>query len=215
MLKPGLPKTPKGRVALFGGGALLILVVAYIVKRRRDEAEAAAAAEMAAAYVDPSAPDPYSVGSTYLSPVSSGISSGGGGYGSGSVTTYTMQDIMDILKSLQPPPPTVPTPNVPTTPEPVPVAPAPVAPPPVAPAPAPVQETPAPAPAPGPAPCPAGWVGAPGRCCPPDFPLHSSHGCYKVACASGKGAKRKGRWHFYHPNPALGGGREVWVNAQC
>lgn len=71
-------------------------------------------------------------------------------------------------------------------------------PPPAAPAP-----TPLPAPAPAPDPCTG------------EYPHQSARGCYKVACASGSGTRRKGRWHLYHPSPSKGNGAEIWVRPDC
>lgn len=69
-------------------------------------------------------------------------------------------------------------------------------------APAPVQQA-LPAPPPPPDPCTG------------EYPFHSSRGCYKVACASGSGVRRRGRWHLYNPRPTLGNGAEIWMQPTC
>ncbi|HVI79883.1 MAG TPA: hypothetical protein VM715_17305 [Candidatus Acidoferrum sp.] len=61
--------------------------------------------------------------------------------------------------------------------------------------PAPPASTQAPAPAPAP--------GAKQAACPTEFPFRSARGCYKVVCASGKGDKSKGHWHYYQSGTQL------------
>lgn len=68
---------------------------------------------------------------------------------------------------------------------------------------------PAPVPAPAPTSSPAPNLPAPVDRCVGEYPNESSHGCYKVACASGSGSRKKGRWHLYK------NGREVWVRSTC
>jgi hypothetical protein len=69
--------------------------------------------------------------------------------------------------------------------------------------PAPVAIVPASAPAPAPAsPC--------GNCASP-YPLcnETNGACYTVACASGTGTRRKGKWHLYANLP------DVWMGPTC
>lgn len=51
---------------------------------------------------------------------------------------------------------------------------------------------------------------APGSC-NGEFPYRNAANgkCYKVACANGNGARRKGRWHLYKD------GSEVWMSTAC
>lgn len=45
--------------------------------------------------------------------------------------------------------------------------------------------------------------------CTGEYPNESGGECYKIACASGRGDLRAGRWHFHKS------GRKVWVRATC
>lgn len=170
-----VPSTPRGRLILFGGLAAAVLVTVWLVRRHRAAQESAAAVGLAEdQYGGVSEGEPY--GPSLLSPITSGAAAGGA-YPGGSVTTYTPDDLLEIVKGLTPPPlPTpaaapVPTPNYAPTPtaEGVyydPPAPPPP-PPPVSAPPKGVDRPPATAPAPA----------AP--TCPPAFPNRSDRGCYK------------------------------------
>jgi len=79
-----------------------------------------------------------------------------------------------------------------------------------------LQPAPAPAPPspvaiiPAPAPAPAATASPCGSCTSPYPFCNEANGqCYTVACASGTGTRRKGKWHLYKNIP------DVWISPTC
>lgn len=61
-----------------------------------------------------------------------------------------------------------------------------------------------------PAPAPAAPASPCGDCQPPyPFCNEANGACYTVACATGAGTRRKGRWHLYKTLP------DVWIGPTC
>lgn len=187
--RPRLGK--KGRFAVYGGLLLAIAAAVYVYRRHQQRQDDAAAAADPLAFEDPTVPMPDPYGPTMLSPVTSGAAAGGYGDTGGVVHTYTLQDIMDLLKATDVPsgggyePPPLPNWN-------------------------PDSDSPAPSPSPGPAPSisptPAPTVVASGpqvsavrivRTCHSAFNQNGNCWTCTVAIMS-DGSKRKSNCHKVH-----------------